>query len=92
MELMPLIGVQRGRRVALLLNPIGGKGKARQLVKTIALPILEAAGLKVEVYGMYCLLLKDFRLSPTYGKRYIAETQHAKHGEMIAQDLPLDFE
>lgn len=33
-----------------------------------------------------------FRLSPTYGKRYIAETQHAKHGEMIAQDLPLDFE
>lgn len=44
--------------MALLLNPIGGKGKARQLVKTIALPILEAAGLKVEVYGTYCLLFK----------------------------------
>lgn len=39
-----------------MLNPIGGKGRARQLVKTVALPILEAAGLYVEVYGMYCFL------------------------------------
>jgi sphingosine kinase len=45
------VGVKPGRKVALLLNPIGGKGKARELVKTIALPILEAAGLQVEVYG-----------------------------------------
>lgn len=43
--------VKPGRKVALLLNPIGGKGKARELVKTVALPILEAAGLQVEVYG-----------------------------------------
>lgn len=46
-----LVGVKPGRKVALLLNPIGGKGKARELVKTVALPILEAAGLQVEVYG-----------------------------------------
>lgn len=36
--------------------------------------------------------LKAVRVSQTYGKPPIAETQYAKHGEMIAQDLPLDFE
>ncbi|KAJ9094054.1 hypothetical protein QFC21_006155 [Naganishia friedmannii] len=48
----------------------GGKGNARALVQSIALPILESAGLSIEVY----------------------ETQHAKHGEMLAQDLLLDFD
>lgn len=85
-----LSGVKRGRKVALLLNPIGGKGKARELVKSVALPILEAAGLQVEVYGMFATSPCEFSmLKPEI--RY-PETQHAKHAELIAQDLPLDFE
>jgi sphingosine kinase len=37
------------RRVLLLVNPVGGKGKARSIVKEQIMPILEAAGCKVEV-------------------------------------------
>ena len=37
------------RRVLLLVNPIGGKGKSRQIVKSTVLPILHAAGCHVEV-------------------------------------------
>ncbi|ORX40105.1 ATP-NAD kinase-like domain-containing protein [Kockovaella imperatae] len=37
------------RRILLLVNPVGGKGKARSTVKTVVLPILEAAGCKVEM-------------------------------------------
>jgi diacylglycerol kinase family enzyme len=43
--------VKQKRKLALFLNPIGGKGKAKALVQSIALPILEAAGLSIEVYG-----------------------------------------
>lgn len=35
----------------IIVNPIGGKGKSRSIVKEIVLPILEAAGCVVEVIG-----------------------------------------
>lgn len=37
------------RRVLLLVNPVGGKGKARSIVKEKVLPLLEAAGCKVKM-------------------------------------------
>lgn len=37
------------RRVLLLLNPVGGKGKAKQLVAKEVVPVLEAAGCKVDL-------------------------------------------
>lgn len=37
------------RRVLLLLNPIGGKGKAKQLVAKEVVPVLEAAGCSVDM-------------------------------------------
>ncbi|WVQ82967.1 hypothetical protein IAT38_005103 [Cryptococcus sp. DSM 104549] len=37
------------RRVLLLVNPVGGKGKAKSIVSGTALPILEAAGVIVDV-------------------------------------------
>lgn len=37
------------RHVLLLVNPIGGKGKAQSTVKEKILPILEAAGCTVEL-------------------------------------------
>lgn len=42
-------GNSPNRRVLLLVNPIGGKGNARTLVKNEALPVLYAAGCRVEV-------------------------------------------
>ncbi|KAK4689535.1 sphingosine kinase, partial [Tremellales sp. Uapishka_1] len=36
------------RRVLLLVNPVGGKGKGRQIVKETVVPLLEAAGCSVE--------------------------------------------
>jgi sphingosine kinase len=44
-------GVKQSRRVRLLINPVGGKGKARHLVNTLALPVFAAAGCPVEVIG-----------------------------------------
>ena len=40
------------RRVLLLVNPIGGKGKSRAIVKEKVMPILEAAGCIVDLRGM----------------------------------------
>lgn len=37
------------RNVLLLINPIGGKGKAPSICKNTVIPILEAAGCKVQV-------------------------------------------
>lgn len=37
------------RRVLLLLNPVGGKGKAKQLVAKEVVPVLEAAGCRVDM-------------------------------------------
>uniref|UniRef100_V5EXG2 DAGKc domain-containing protein n=1 Tax=Kalmanozyma brasiliensis (strain GHG001) TaxID=1365824 RepID=V5EXG2_KALBG len=37
------------RRVKVLINPVGGPGKARQLFESRARPILEAAGCKLDV-------------------------------------------
>jgi diacylglycerol kinase family enzyme len=39
------------RRVLLLVNPVGGKGKGKSIVKESALPILEAAGCVLDVRG-----------------------------------------
>ena len=36
------------RRVLLLVNPVGGKGKARSIVQEQVMPLLEAAGCKVD--------------------------------------------
>lgn len=46
-----MTGSQPGRKVLLLVNPVGGKGKSRATVKNDVLPILEAAGCMVEVRG-----------------------------------------
>lgn len=35
------------RRILLLVNPVGGKGKARKITDTIVLPILKAAGCEI---------------------------------------------
>jgi sphingosine kinase len=40
------------RRVLLLVNPFGGKGKAKSICKETALPILEGAGCKLDVKGV----------------------------------------
>lgn len=37
------------RRVLLLVNPVGGKGKAKSVVQNAVLPILEAAGCVVDL-------------------------------------------
>lgn len=37
------------RRVLLLINPVGGKGKAKTLVTREVVPVLEAAGCKVDL-------------------------------------------
>jgi hypothetical protein len=54
-------GVGPGRRVLIVVNPTGGKGKGRSIVKEIVLPILEAAGCVVEVIGEACVSLTDNR-------------------------------
>jgi len=44
-------GLKPFRRVLLLVNPAGGKGKARATVKDIVIPVLEAAGCVVDMRG-----------------------------------------
>lgn len=39
------------RRVLLVVNPVGGRGKGRQIVRNVALPIFEAAGCTVDLVG-----------------------------------------
>jgi sphingosine kinase len=68
----------------VLVNPVGGKGKARGIVKETVLPILEAAGCTVTMMG---------ELNPfTENKAEEAETQHHHHAEQLAKDIELDFE
>jgi len=45
------IDVQARKRVLVLVNPVGGKGKARSIVKETVLPIFEAAGCAVTMMG-----------------------------------------
>ena len=49
----PTSGTPRGRKVRLLVNPIGGQGKAVSLVNRLALPVFKAAGCEVEVIGKH---------------------------------------
>jgi len=39
------------RRVLVLVNPIGGKGKGRAVVRETVMPILEAAGCAIKIMG-----------------------------------------
>lgn len=62
------------------MNPIGGKGKGRSIVKEMVLPILKAAGCVVEVIG------EDEASALT------TETKHRLHAEEIAHKLPINYE
>ncbi|WWC62565.1 uncharacterized protein I303_105161 [Kwoniella dejecticola CBS 10117] len=42
-------GIKRNKRVLLLVNPVGGKGKAKSIVHDTVLPILQSAGCQVEL-------------------------------------------
>ncbi|WVR06330.1 hypothetical protein IAU60_003361 [Kwoniella sp. DSM 27419] len=42
-------GLQASKRVLLLVNPVGGKGKAKSIVHNTVIPILEAAGCQVDL-------------------------------------------
>lgn len=44
-----LAGVKPNRRLRVLLNPIGGRGKAKQLWETEISPVLRAAACVVKV-------------------------------------------
>ena len=45
------IDVTPRKRVLVLVNPVGRKGKARSIVKETVLPIFEAAGCTVTMMG-----------------------------------------
>ena len=47
-----LTDVKPFRRVLVLVNPVGGKGKAKAIVRDTVLALLEAAGCVVETRGM----------------------------------------
>ncbi|WWC70765.1 uncharacterized protein I206_104716 [Kwoniella pini CBS 10737] len=42
-------GIKRSKRVLLLVNPVGGKGKAKSIVHDTVLPILQSAGCQVDL-------------------------------------------
>ncbi|OCF42065.1 D-erythro-sphingosine kinase [Kwoniella heveanensis CBS 569] len=42
-------GLKPGKRVLLLVNPVGGKGKAKSIVHNTVVPILQAAGCNVDL-------------------------------------------
>jgi sphingosine kinase len=68
----------------MLVNPVGGKGKARAIVKDSVLPMLEAAGCIVTIMG------KSSGRASRAQLKYIAETTHRLHAEEIARELDLD--
>ncbi|GAA5975867.1 hypothetical protein JCM11641_002825 [Rhodosporidiobolus odoratus] len=43
------VGVERHRRLHVVVNPAGGKGKAKRIWKSTVKPVLEAAGAKLDV-------------------------------------------
>lgn len=57
-----IIDVQCRKRILVLVNPVGGKGKARSIVKETVLPIFEAAGCTVTMMGE-----SDYRGLSWYG-------------------------
>jgi sphingosine kinase len=71
-------GLKPCRRVLLLVNPVGGKGKAKAIARDTVLPILEAAGCLVEYKGA-----SDSAV-------LMPETTHRLHAEEIARDMVLD--
>jgi len=75
------LGLKPFRRVLLLVNPVGGKGKAKATVRDVVVPILEAAGCVIELKGGYISVLS-----------LTAETKHRNHAEEIIRDMSLDYE
>lgn len=67
------------------MNPIGGKGKSKKVVKETVMPILEAAGCKVDVRGEQAAGFFGLCLRK-------AETTHRLHAEEIASEISLDYE
>lgn len=45
------IGARQGRKIRLLINPVGGKGNGVYQVNKFALPVFTAAGCEVDVIG-----------------------------------------
>jgi hypothetical protein len=58
-----MIDVKPRKRVLVLVNPVGGKGKARSIVKETVLPILEAAGCTVTMMGKLACLGLNIQLT-----------------------------
>lgn len=77
-------GVKPFRRVLLLVNPVGGKGKAKAIVRDDVLPVLEAAGCVVEVRGEAFVFESDPCL--------MLETTHRLHAQEIVQSIDLVYE
>lgn len=75
-------GVKPYRRVLVLVNPVGGKGKGRAIVKESVVPLLEAAGCRVEVRGRSCSTRRRSSCS-------MSETTHRNHAEEIVRDMDL---
>ena len=69
----------------MLVNPVGGKGKAKKVVRETVLPIFQAAGCHVDMRG----------LSPGGLPRCgadISVTTHRFHAEELCKDIRLEFE
>ena len=58
-----MVDVTPRKRVLVLVNPVGGKGKARSIVKETVLPILEAAGCTVTMMGKLVFSSQDVKLT-----------------------------
>lgn len=56
-----MIDVSPRKRVLVLVNPVGGKGKARSIVKETVLPMFEAAGCHVTMMGKLAYHMEGFR-------------------------------
>jgi sphingosine kinase len=69
-----------------LVNPVGGKGKARAIVRDSVRPILEAAGCIVDMKGDSAFNLHILMLIKS------TETTHSLHAEEIAQEVDLTYE
>ena len=80
-----MVDAQPKKRVLVLVNPVGGKGKAKSIVKETVLPIFEAAGCTVTMMGEFTSCFFAYIADGT-------ETQHHHHAEQLAKDITLDFE
>lgn len=54
----PISSMERPRRIAVILNPMAGGGKAKSLFEKSALPLLHLAGVDVSVITVKLHFLK----------------------------------